>query len=540
MFLNYSLRAWWKYWYIYVPACHLNEEPKPVKKLIVLLLLTILTSFCAEARNVTFNDRNDDSLSCTGINDSILFYRQYFDFEIWLFKHAKYKILYEDGSYSTGMWAVGTNGIELFKDSIYSTSQKQLAFINYEELGLKVNVKETRIPLSTFRTPQLPNNIQTYEFSDNILYDYYHDKSEMKYDIASWDLSNIGEYEALLCIWDTGQYFNHMKEGNKEPQATNRTLLASDSLYFSKFKPYNAIDYISERSKKEKIIIINEAHQQPMHRVFTESLLQELYNNGFRYFGAETLGYFDSKLNQREYPILTSGTYTVEPQYGNLVRAALKIGYHVFSYESKSRGDPAQREIDQANNIRQMLLNDSSAKIIIHCGFGHNNECYMGGQFVYAMAGRLKEITGIDPLTINQIAFTETSSEVFDNPYFKQIDANYDAVFIDSVGQIFSINPSAVDMYVYHPRTKWLHGRPDWVFKNSKIPTPILNLITVGFPCLVFAYLENEDIENAVPVDVIEIRSDSDDKYLALYKGNYIVVVKDKQGRRQEIKISNH
>ncbi len=521
--------------FCYYPA----EESKPVKKLIVILLLITLKSLSAEARDVNFKGRNGDSLSSAGVNDSILVYRKYFDFEIWLFKHAKYKILYKDGSYSTGIWAVGLKGIELIKDGLSSTSQKQLSFITYEELGVKVDVEETDIPISTFRTLQLMPDRESYAFSDEILLDLKNDNSEIKYDLVSWALSNIGEYNTLLCIWDTGEYCNQMKAGSEDLKSFNRTLSPRDSLYFSKFKPYDALKYISDRTKEERVVIINEAHQQPLHRVFTESLLQEFYDNGFRYFGAETLGYFDSKLNQRKYPILSSGTYTVEPQYGNLVRSALRIGYHVFQYESKSHGNPRQREIDQANNIQQVLQTDSSAKILIHCGFGHNSESYIGGQFEYAMAGRLQEFTGINPFTINQVALTETSSEAFDNPYFKQIYVDYDAVFIDSVGQIFSINPSAVDMYVYHPRTKWLHGRPDWVFKNNKIPTPILNHIATDFPCLVFAYLENEDIENAVPVDIIEIKSKSDDKYLALYKGNYIIVVKDKNGKRQEIEITN-
>ncbi len=43
-----------------------------------------------------------------------------------------------------------------------------------------------------------------------------------------------------------------------------------------------AAEYIIKRSSKERIIIINEAHHQPLHRVFTESLLEGLYQNGFR------------------------------------------------------------------------------------------------------------------------------------------------------------------------------------------------------------------------------------------------------------------
>ena len=46
--------------------------------------------------------------------------------------------------------------------------------------------------------------------------------------------------------------------------------------YMLKYEVKPAVPYILQRSKNEQIIIINEAHHKPKHRVFTSSLLQGL------------------------------------------------------------------------------------------------------------------------------------------------------------------------------------------------------------------------------------------------------------------------
>jgi hypothetical protein len=400
-------------------------------------------------------------------------------------------------------------------------------------------MKNIRIYILFSLLTQISFGQNPYKFSNQIISEYTKDTIVGKNEIAAWDLSFIGEYNKALQMFDTIDYADP-KLYQMALFMKNIPLSTADSIWFTHFSPQNALKYICARAKTERIIIINEAHQQPMHRVFTESMLQELYDNGFRYFGIETLSYCDAMLNQKKYPELNSGYYSVEPQFGNLIRKALEIGFYVFSYETKNHVDGKQREIDQANNIKRILLKDSTAKILIHCGFDHAIESPYQA-WGYAMAGRLKEFTGIDPLTIDQIDMTESSSSEFDNPYFKMIHLDYDAVFVDSSGNSFrgAKGNKDFDIKVYHPRTKWIHGSPDWVFKNNKIPTPVLNLVKIDFPCLVFAYKDNEDIAKAVPIDVIELKSKSDDRYLALYKGNYIIVVRDDKGKKQKIKLHN-
>lgn len=368
-----------------------------------------------------------------------------------------------------------------------------------------------------------------YDFSENILLQLKNNTTQENVggpaQHAAWLLSYINDYKNTLSVWDRGEDI-----ANK--------LRSEDSMYFiQQCKPVNAKEFIIERAKKEQIIILNEAHHQPYHRVFTESLLAELYKAGYRYFGAETLNYIDTSLNQRKHPVVWSGHYTLQPQYGNLIRSALQEGFYVFHYEGNGNGK--EREIAQAKNIKAILDTNPSAKIIIHCGFGHLYEGELE-EWGKAMAGRLKEFTGIDPFTIDQETWTEKSSSEYENPLFKIINLDYDAVFIDSSGNLFNGIPhhNQYDVRVYHPRSIWIDGRPHWIFFNNERQSFFVNeKITVSFPCLVFAYFAEENYSLAIATDIIELKNKDDKVALSLSKGEYNIVIKDRTGNEQIVRV---
>lgn len=110
-------------------------------------------------------------------------------------------------------------------------------------------------------------------------------------------------------------------------------------------------------------------------------------------------------LNYRKYPIYMSGHYSKEPQFGELIRVALEIGYTIFPYEHSEEGSGKPREIGEAKNIANYLRDKPDIKLLIHCGYAHATEGKMGNSWEKAMAGRLLEFTGINPLTINQTRF---------------------------------------------------------------------------------------------------------------------------------------
>ncbi len=109
------------------------------------------------------------------------------------------------------------------------------------------------------------------------------------------------------------------------------------------------------------------------------------------------------------YPLLTSGPLVKEPQYANMIRNAMKIGYQVVPYEHDEDKDETDamkrwysREEGQANNILKFLKRYPNAKIVIHCGYGHLGEEIHEGDIIGSMAAILKKKSGINPLTINQ------------------------------------------------------------------------------------------------------------------------------------------
>lgn len=375
---------------------------------------------------------------------------------------------------------------------------------------------------------EIGKEIDPYKFSKDI---------SLENQMGAFESSCIGEYKKALEIWD-------------KTETKSNELTEVERKNFLKYHPQNAIKYISQRAKDEKIIIINEAHHQPYHRVFTTELLQSLYQQGFKYFCIEALSYEDPLLNSRKYPVNYSGSYIQEPCYGNLIREALQIGFQLVAYEDSSNsGFDALgnnlREVNQAKNIKRILDKDSSAKILIHCGFGHIKEGKLSS-WGKAMAGRLTEYTGINPLTIDQVKMTEHSNPLYEDSYFKSLHLDYDAILLDSAsGKTFN-GPddfTQFDIRVYHPRTHFIHGRPFWVFKNGRIPFYV-KIYNLSYPCLVYAYLESEKFdntkpyENPIPYDIIELLNSDEQKALSLKKGKYNIIIKDYKGSVQKMNLT--
>ncbi|MEL6867155.1 MAG: hypothetical protein AAFP19_22210 [Bacteroidota bacterium] len=356
-----------------------------------------------------------------------------------------------------------------------------------------------------------------YKFKSEIQQQLKENSEPWKYQLAAWDYSNIGEYTQTLITWDQD----------------NRPLQEFDSLAFLHFtrsyQAQNALDYISKIADTSKIVIINEAHHQALHRVFTTALLIELYDKGFRYLGLETLDHSDPEINQRKYPIYSSGTYSMEPQFGNLIRKALEIGYTLFPYESDGNG--RDREIGQARNIQEQLNKDPSGKFLIHCGFAHAAE----GEYKTwgkAMAGRVHEFTGIDPVTINQTEFTERSSAELSHPLLQQLDITAASVFVDTLGHSFKHPTQATwfDIMLFHPKTKMEAGRPKWLFQNNKQKVVLdLTQIKIDFPVLVLAFKEKEDLKQAIPFDIVHLENSIDEVVLALEKGKYTIIIQNQE-----------
>ncbi|MEM6380603.1 MAG: hypothetical protein AAF705_20635, partial [Bacteroidota bacterium] len=336
--------------------------------------------------------------------------------------------------------------------------------------------------------------------------------------------------------------------GEKQGELTSEELS-----YFQSFRPQNAVDYIIEQSKTEKVILINEAHNDPRHRVFTKSLLEGLYENGYRYLGFESLGPSfedslalggDTKLNDRGYPLnsVYTGIYTREPQFANLIRSAAKLGFTIFGYEKLYEFQKVERDSAQAMNVMKVLDKDPSAKVLLYGGHAHIVERFnedRGSNYGKTkwLGGILQELSGINPLTINQEVLTERFLQA-NSPYFSLIKSDVPAILVNDQGLPFN-GPKGNDQYdilLYHPPAKDINGRPDWLYRDGKYKSYEVDkkhFRDFEGPYLVKAYKQSEGIL-AVPLDIIEVKNLTENtRTLAIPPGMYLFEIKNEQGEQK-------
>jgi len=338
---------------------------------------------------------------------------------------------------------------------------------------------------------------------------------------ASWDYSYIGDIENMLKTWD----------GKRNSNFKVTPEIKSD---FDNYSRTDAIDFILDQAKSKRVVIINEAHHMPQHRVFTTRLLSGLKEIGFGHLGLES--YFASAVNDSTftangYPTLKTGFYTKEPQFGNLLREAHHLGYKVFGYESRGHDDGKGREINQAKNIKDYLDKNPNSKLLIHCGFDHAYEGNLTSKWEKAMAGRFSEFTGIDPLTINQVVFSEKSINSNEDALYQLFDHDEASVYLTSenVSVAKSKNGGYNDIFVFHPRSK-IGKRADWLIYDKRKEVDFsFEEAEINCPCLVLAYKKGEIIGSAVPYDIQESLNDKS-ATLVLDNSEFEIVILNENG----------
>lgn len=178
----------------------------------------------------------------------------------------------------------------------------------------------------------------------------------------------------------------------------------------------NVIGTIAKEAENHKIIMINENHYYPNHRVLVSDLLVKLKDIGYTHFALEALDVKqDSLLNlNNAYPTLKTGFYTSEQNYGNLIRKAKELGYEFIAYENADNNK--DREVGQAENLYNKTFKlDPNTKVLVLAGIDHILEkpTKSGKEW---MATIFKKKYNIDPLTISQTHL---------NVYKKEVNATY-------------------------------------------------------------------------------------------------------------------
>lgn len=358
---------------------------------------------------------------------------------------------------------------------------------------------------------------RVYKFDDEI-------QKELELDTVSWKAQMaVSKYAAK------GNYLGALKEWDGMYNMPDRKYSTSkaDSLR-QKYQQVNAKQVIIEEAKNTSVVIINEAHHNSFHRQFTASLLQDLYDQGYRHLGLEALDNSktkDSLLNERGYPIITSGYYTQDPNFSVFIREAIKIGFQLFPYDQNIGVNNKLREIEQAKNIYNYMKDYPDDKFLIHCGFDHLFEGEYGRLWEKAMAERLKELSQVDPLTIHQTVYSHKSNRKNNHPLLKVFDPKESIVLKDKQGKMlgYTRGKATTDIAVFHPEPKTIDGR----LANNANTLNILNVSELKFeyPSMLWVYEETDDIRNAVPIYIGELLDSTETVPVPLESGRYIFAI---------------
>jgi hypothetical protein len=360
------------------------------------------------------------------------------------------------------------------------------------------------------------------DYKDSILKNI---PSGLYYQIMATNFSYVGNYKKALEYWDFQSDTNSVNFIEKDIENIS-------------FK--SATSFILEKAKYERVIMFNEAHHMPLHRAFILSLLPELKKQGFNYLALEALNYLDeNNLNRRKSVTQSTGTYTAEPVYAELINLALTMGFKIIAYEEKGFCSESgidcrmKREKEQAVNLSNFIKTDSTAKVIVIAGYDHimeNNSFKMMAQY-------FQENTMINPLTIDQVDMCERSDIKYEEPTYRFISGKHSfkepmIAFLNNSPIVLSDKKNKVDLQVIFPRTSFENDRPNWwnTFHSKKKFN--LNYLTRKIDKKKWVIIQAFDLknynDNLIPSDQIAFDLSVDsfrNKYLYLNKGNYLLKI---------------
>ncbi len=314
--------------------------------------------------------------------------------------------------------------------------------------------------------------------------------------------------------------------------------------------PEAAINAIRELARDRQIVILNEAHQMGRHRAFAIELVRALREDGFTYFGAEAFSpTAEAAWQARAVPRRETGFYFSDPLFGELLRTVDTAGYHWFDYEARAdqeqdcSPDPcsaaervASRERAQAGNIVEAVLAEHpDARLVLYVGYSHLDETPgldEAGRPLGWMAAELTRLTGIDPLTIDQVSGSGMGNAQIGTLARALRDRHTltePSVFRREDGSLMPPPASRwlADLMVVFPRYTPVQGRAPWLFDRlHRLPVPIELDADPARPMVVQAFRAPHEAGDR-PFDQLAILPDETDfpVTLALDDGSYDLVL---------------
>lgn len=319
---------------------------------------------------------------------------------------------------------------------------------------------------------------------------------------------------------------------------------------FGNVKARSAVDVVVEQSRRRRIVMMNEEHRSSVQRAFLNLVLDGLIEEGFTHLALEAVNSnaFEG-INQRGYPVLSSGAYTLDPVLGDAIRRARAAGLTIVSYDYDHPDVPEpddiqnpvvrenHREESAARHLQDLIDKNPSARLIVYAGRGHIAEQAADGWL--PMSARLKEKTGIDPLTVNLTHMVSYENRAYQHNAYHHASAQgligcEPVALLQANGEPWSHMPGVFDLAVFHPRPETQYGRPRFLQMGGLRKPVSLELENSQWkqPMLVQAHSKSESAD-AVPVDQFIAWPQQPLPSLLLRKGHYSIQVINSEGQRQ-------
>ncbi len=289
------------------------------------------------------------------------------------------------------------------------------------------------------------------------------------------------------------------------------------------YNPVDAVGFTLAAAENKTILILNEAHHQPQHRMFALNLLKGLKERGYTKLGIEALTNAPHFYLKGE-PKRRNGYYLAEPSFGHFIREALQLGFQIFPYEAPGEYDKA-REVNQAKNILKYLDENPDGKTFIYCGFSHNDEGIMPDTWEKSMAGWLHEFSGINSLTVNQFIYTNVNAVKGDEPI----------VLVDEKGQAVQPLGNRFNITIFHPNYNQPNHQLLWKLKPNDTLIPVKFIPEdAAYPVMVAAFADKKSVKKGIPLDIIELKTAKEKEWLCVpkIKENYFLIAYDAKRKR--------
>ncbi len=278
------------------------------------------------------------------------------------------------------------------------------------------------------------------------------------------------------------------------------TIINDDS-----FTDYNSI---FENTSSRQVVMVNESHSYPEHRVFTTSLLQELFNQGFRYFALEDLGDHDKTINDRKHNLRTDGFHINETMFAEMVRKAKEIGFILVPYDNNDAWEIAERDSLGALELKRIFDLEPDAKMLVFCGLAHIDKTKK------RLGYYIKSMLNIDPLTISQVTNVPVASSIISEPKIVTENSSLEHF------------PIPADYQIIHPVYNY-NDRPEYLFQNYRIKKQI-DLTDYNFdePLVLEVYPKGYE-DNSIPFDRLIINPEDQIVNISALPGELELIFSD-------------